>query len=141
MDPMKNDDISTSSNGDNNQQSDDSSRTSGTSKGTQDASSVTSRVVLGQRESTLVWRSRMAVLLVLLVATISVSILTYKFTEGEEQEDFKTRVSIFRPRTLNLYCSSRSNHSYDFAASTIYIVRRFCTRGDCCIATQCHSYL
>jgi hypothetical protein len=91
------DDISLSSSGDNNKSDDASSVTTITSRGTQDASIVT-RAVLGQKESTLVWRSKMAVLLVLLVAAVSVSILTYKFTEGEEQEDFKTRVSI---RTTN----------------------------------------
>jgi hypothetical protein len=111
------DDISISSNGENTKSdgaSSIASIASGTSKGTQDASIV--RVVLGQNETRLVWGSKMAVLLVLLVATVSVSMLTYHFTESEEQEDFKTRVSIFGPRTINLYCSSLSNHSFDFAA-------------------------
>jgi hypothetical protein len=86
---------STSSNGPSNGDEitrSDASGTSGTpSRGNQDASSVK----LGQKENTLVWRSRMLVLLVLLLATISASIITYHFTKREEQEDFKTRVRLF----------------------------------------------
>jgi hypothetical protein len=98
------DDISISSNGENTKSdgaSSIASIASGTFRGTQDASIVT-RAVLGQKETRLVWGSKMAVLLVLLVATVSVSILTYHFTESEEQEDFKTRVSLFGPRTSKL---------------------------------------
>jgi hypothetical protein len=72
----------------------DESETSVTSKSTQDLSSL--RVILAQKESNLVWRSRIVVLLVLLVATVSVSIATYHGTELEEQKDFKTRVSIIQ---------------------------------------------
>jgi hypothetical protein len=95
IDPMK-EDSSISSNGENAKSDDGSgSGTSGTtSKGTQDASTPAVRVALGQKENALVWRSRMLVLLVLLVATISVSFITYHFTEREEKEDFKTRVSL-----------------------------------------------
>jgi hypothetical protein len=82
------DDISVSSSGENTK-----SDVSVTSKDIQHASSV--RGVLGQKESQLVWRSRIVVLLVLFVATISVSIATYYFTEGEQQENFETQVSLF----------------------------------------------
>jgi hypothetical protein len=93
---MKQDDISvsvSSSNGEHTK-SDESGTYSATSKATHDVSNTTNtRVVLGQKENQLVWRSRMVVLFVLLVATISVAIVTYQFTERAEQEDFKTRVS------------------------------------------------
>jgi hypothetical protein len=98
------DDTSTSSNGNSNgdeNSKSDASVSSGTpSRGNQDASSV--KVDLGQKENTLVWRSRMLVLLVLLLATISASIITYHFTKREEQEDFKTRVSLFWITKLKL---------------------------------------
>jgi hypothetical protein len=63
------------------------------SSGTSVVTSRSLRVVVGQKENTLVWRSRMVVLLVLLVTTVSVSIVTYHYTEREEHEDFKTQVS------------------------------------------------
>jgi hypothetical protein len=83
MDPRVKEDSSVSSNGENSRS--DSSGTAVTSRSL--------RVVVGQKENTLVWRSRMVVLLVLLVTTVSVSIVTYHYTEREEHEDFKTQVS------------------------------------------------
>jgi hypothetical protein len=89
------DDISVSSHGENTK-----SDVSVTSKDIQHASSV--RGVLGQKESQLVWRSRIMVLFVLLVATIGVSIVTYYFTEREQKHDFKTRVSLFWTTNVKL---------------------------------------
>ena len=105
-------DSSISSNGEDTKSNEDASGTSGTiSKGTQDAS--TAKVDLGQKENTLVWRSRMLVLLVLLVATISVSILTYYYTRREEQEDFKTRVSLpFWILNVKPLVALLSNHTF-----------------------------
>jgi hypothetical protein len=100
MDPRVKEDSSVSSNGENTRS--DSSGTSVTSRSV--------RVVLGQKENTLVWRSRMVVLLVLLVTTVSVSIVTYHFTEREEKENFETRVSLlWTTRASNFYSSSLSN--------------------------------
>jgi hypothetical protein len=76
---------------------------SGSFKGGTHGGSTSEKIVLGQKESNLIWHSRIVVFLVLLVTTVGVSVLTFKFTEREEEKDFETRVSTSSSTTSGVY--------------------------------------